>query len=81
MSVASILKTDLSSLAIRLVTVDSDDGIRTIEGIEPIAIPDNNEGILGIIGKAILNAGGWLFGVGSWAVSGLARGASHLCNK
>lgn len=72
MSVASILKTDLSSLAIRLVTVDSDDGIRTIEGIEPIAIPDNSEGILGIIGKAILNAGGWLFGVGSWAVSGLA---------
>lgn len=72
MSVASILKTDLSSLAIRLVTVDSDDGIRIIEGIEPIAIPDNSEGILGIIGKAILNAGGWIFGIGSWAVSGLA---------
>lgn len=72
MSLATILKTDLSSLAVRLVTVDSDDGLRVIEGIEPVRIPDNSDGILSIIGKALFKVGGWIFGVGAWGLSGLA---------
>lgn len=73
MSVASILKTDLASLAVRLVTVDSADhpGVRVIEGIEPVKIPANVESIWEIVGKAILKVGGWLFDVGGWALSGI----------
>lgn len=80
MGFATLLKTDLSSLPIRLSVVDSGDGlgIRNIGPGEAVKIPKSGDGILTLIGKAILKTLGWLFNLGSWALGGIATATVGL---
>jgi hypothetical protein len=80
MTLATLLKTDLTSLPIRLSIVDSKDGlgIRNIGPGEAVKIPKSGDGLLSLIGKAVLKTLGWIFNLGAWALGGIATATVSL---
>ncbi|MBE9202301.1 hypothetical protein IQ218_00940 [Synechocystis salina LEGE 06099] len=67
MSFASLLKTDLSSLPIRLLTTTGSElpGLRTIGKGDLVSQKDEDGNILKIIGRAFLKVTGFILNVGA----------------
>jgi hypothetical protein len=77
MSFASVLKSDLASLPVRLITTEGSGlpGLRTIGKGDLVPKKDEDGNILGIIGNAFLKMGGFLFGITGWLIGGIATTA------